>query len=123
VLDDEMLARGRDEEFHGRKLRMVSTEDLVIKAVVHDEHMPRHWHDALGVLARRELDWEYLLRRAAIHGARRVLSLLIYAQADDVAVPTGPIRVLFETVYRDWPETGPDRGEAGPDGGEAGPDR
>lgn len=104
LLDDERLARGRDETIGGRSVRVMAPEDmLVIKAVVHDEHMPRHWHDGLAILAHADLDWEYLLRRARAHGARRVLSLLLYAQSNDVVVPSGPVRALFEAVFAEWP--------------------
>jgi predicted nucleotidyltransferase len=99
-VDDEMLSRARAAPFKGRRARVVPPEDLVvIKAIVHDEPSGRHWHDALGVIAATELDWDYLLRRAQ-HGARRVLSLLVYAQSNDLIVPERVIRELFERVYR-----------------------
>jgi predicted nucleotidyltransferase len=99
-LDDEMLARSGVAEFKGRSARVLPPEDLVvIKAVVHDEPSARHWHDALGIIAATELDWDYLLRRAQ-YGARRVLSLLVYAQSNDLVVPERAIRELFETIYR-----------------------
>jgi predicted nucleotidyltransferase len=105
LLDDQMLARARDEAIGGLSVRVISPEDMiVIKAVVHDEHMPRHWHDGLAILAGCDLDWEYLLRRARAHGARRVLSLLLYAQSNDVVVPNGPVRALFDAVFQDWPQ-------------------
>ncbi len=98
-VDEEMLSRSRVAEINGRRARVLPPEDLVvIKAIVHDEPSARHWHDALGVIAGAELDWEYLLRRAH-HGARRVLSLLLYAQANDLVVPDGAIRDLFATIY------------------------
>ena len=98
-LDDEMLARARDERVDGRTVRVIPPEDLiVVKAVVHDEQTPRHWHDALGVIAEQELDWDYLYRRAR-HGARRVLALLLYAQSNDLIVPDEAIRGLYETIY------------------------
>jgi predicted nucleotidyltransferase len=97
-LDDEMLARSTVAEYKGREFRLIPPEDLlVIKAIVHDEHMPRHWHDALGIVAGDELDWDYLLRRAR-HGARRVLSLLLYAQSNDLLVPADVLRQLFATI-------------------------
>jgi predicted nucleotidyltransferase len=98
-VDDEMLSRSRVAQIKGRSARVLPPEDLVvIKAIVHDEPSARHWHDALGVIARTELDWEYLLRRSH-YGARRVLSLLVYAQANDLVVPERAIRELFETIY------------------------
>jgi len=102
LLDDEMIERGSTIEFKGVAVKVIPPEDLiVIKAIVHDEPMPRHWHDALAVLAAAEIDWEYLERRARQYGARRVLSLLIYAQSNDLIVPLGPVRRLFDAIYAD----------------------
>jgi len=99
-LDDEMIARLVDTDFRGVKLKTIPPEDLlVIKAIIHDEETPRHWSDAISLLTAGDLDWEYVLRRAR-HGARRVLSLLLYAQSSDVVVPDAPIRALFDMVYQ-----------------------
>jgi hypothetical protein len=99
-LDDEMLRRVERREFQGLELPMLAAEDLlVIKAVTHDEQSPRHWHDALAIVASAELDWDYLLLRAR-HGPRRVLSLLLYAQSNDLLVPAEVTRSLFEQIYR-----------------------
>ena len=98
-LDEEMLARSRLLDFDGVVVNVVPPEDLVvIKAAVHDEQTPRHWHDALGVIADNELDWEYLTRRAR-HAARRVLALLVYAQSNDLVVTDDVVRSLFDSVY------------------------
>ncbi len=98
-LDDEMLARAPDLEVGARTVKVMPPEDLiVVKAVVHDEQTPRHWHDALSVLADQELDWDYLIRRAR-HGARRVLALLLYAQSNDLIVPEDAIKRLYTTIY------------------------
>lgn len=100
VLDDEMLERAAATEFKGVTVRVIPPEDLVvIKAIVHDEHMPRHWHDALAVVARCDLDWDYLVRRARQHGSRRVLSLLLYAASNDLIVPQQPVAELFDAIY------------------------
>ena len=105
LLDEQMLARAREETVGGLSVRVIPPEDMiVIKAIVHDEHMPRHWHDGLAILGGCDLDWEYLLRRARAHGARRVLSLLLYAQSNDAVVPNGPVRALFDAVFEEWPE-------------------
>ena len=102
LLDEEMIQRGHAIEFKGVAVKVIPPEDLiVIKAIVHDEHMPRHWHDALAVLAIADIDWEYLERRARQYGARRVLSLLIYAQSCDLIVPAGPVRRLVDAIYAD----------------------
>jgi predicted nucleotidyltransferase len=97
--DDEMDRRAVATTFKGVPLRVASAEDIiVIKALAHDEQTPRHWHDALAVLASNDIDWEYLIRRASL-GARRVLSLLTYAQSNDLIVPESAIRSLFDLIY------------------------
>ena len=99
-LDDEMLERSSLGDFKGQKVRLIAPEDLiVIKAVVNDEHIPRHWYDALGLISFCEIDWDYLVCRAKQYGARRVLSLLLYAQSNDQIVPAGPVKELFRAIY------------------------
>jgi predicted nucleotidyltransferase len=98
-LDREMLEHAVERSFLGVPLRVVGPEDLVvIKAVSHAEHSPRHWWDAIGILAASQLDWEYLLERAR-YGPRRVLSLLVHADADDVLVPRDVIERLHALAY------------------------
>ena len=70
-----------------------------IKAIVHDEETPRHWHDALAIIANGGLDWDYFVRRAS-KGARRVLSLLLYAVSVDLIVPVEVMRQLAQMVLR-----------------------
>jgi predicted nucleotidyltransferase len=98
-LDQEMEQRSVFRDYDGIAVRIPSPEDqVVIKAIVHREETSRHWFDALAILGRAELDWEYLLRRARL-GARRVLALLIYAQSSDILIPSRIIRRLYEEVY------------------------
>lgn len=107
--DPEVEAHVRVAEFRGRRLRVVSPEDLVVmKAIAHEEHTPRHWHDALGLLAGEDFDWDYVVRRAR-YGRRRVLALLVYAQANGVEIPDEPIRALFSAVYEPGSERPPAR--------------
>jgi predicted nucleotidyltransferase len=99
LLDDEMLARAVTREYQGRRLTLVPPEDLVVmKALAASEDTPRYWYDALGVIGHTELDYDYLIRRARASGARRVLSLLLYAWSNDLVVPTDVLRTLFELV-------------------------
>jgi predicted nucleotidyltransferase len=97
LLDDEMLRRAQEREFRGHVLPIAPPEDLLImKAVAADEDTPRYWYDALGIIAHADgLDWEYLVRRGKQHGVRRILSLLVYAQSNDLVVPTSPIAELM----------------------------
>jgi predicted nucleotidyltransferase len=117
-VDDEMLARADVQEYWGVKAPFIAPEDLlVIKAVAATEHGSHHWYDALAVISRCSLDWDYLLRRARSAGPRRVLSLLLYAESNDSAVPAEVIETLFEAVHPTKPAnpTNPDpTTEAGP---------
>jgi predicted nucleotidyltransferase len=97
-LDAEMLRRASHCDVYGARVRVIPPEDLVvIKAIVHDEETPRHWHDALALLRRPDLDWDYLVERAQ-RGPRRVLALLLYASSNDLWVPARPMRQLAEQV-------------------------
>jgi Uncharacterised nucleotidyltransferase len=97
-LDSEMQARVRHLGFTGRTLPVVAPEDLaVMKALAHSEETPRYWYDGLSVLARNELDWDYLVRRAR-HGPRRVLSFLLFARAAGLAIPREALRSLRSLV-------------------------
>ena len=94
--DDEMMARVRRHEFRGVEVPVIPPEDLlVIKATVFAEHSARHWWDALGVVARGELDWDYLLRRAH-HSPNRVASFLFFARSVDLVVPGGVLAALVD---------------------------
>jgi len=99
-LDEEMLAHARVVDVRGCAVRTIAPEDLlIIKALTAAEHMPHHWHDALSVITGSDLDWDYLVDRARRHGARRVLSLLLYAQSNDLGVPVKPVRALFDSIF------------------------
>lgn len=107
--DDEMLDRATLRSFRGVPVRVAPAEDLiVIKAIVHDEETPRHWGDALGLIAAGGLDWEYLRRRAQF-GPRRVLSLLLYALSVDLLVPRSLVEELVRLVLedREWNASSP----------------
>ena len=99
-LDEEMLERATWQDCRGTRARMISAEDLlVIKAVTTTECGSHHWYDALGIIARTPLDWEYVVRRARQAGPRRVLSLLLYAESNDLAVPSDVVEDLFAAVH------------------------
>lgn len=98
-LEPEMLERTVWRDHFGFRMPLLGPEDLLLlKAAVHDEGGPRHWHDALGILGRAELDWDYLLRRAQ-RAPRRLLSLLVYAHSIDLAVPNSAVTELYSRVY------------------------
>jgi Uncharacterised nucleotidyltransferase len=98
-LDQDMLDHAIQREYQGIPIRIPSPDDqVIIKAMVHAEETSRHWFDALAILGRSEMDWEYFLRRSRL-GVRRVLSLLIYAQSSDILVPSWVIRRLYEEAF------------------------
>jgi hypothetical protein len=98
-LDDEMLRRAVPRRVLGVPVRLMPPEDLaVIKAVLHEEARQADWFDALALIRRPDLDWDYLVRRARGHGVQRILSLLLYARSDGVAVPGRAVEALVETV-------------------------
>lgn len=98
-LDNEMFERLITAEYHGKRVKLVAPEDLlIIKAVAHSELTPSHWHDATALLSHSNIDWDYLLKRAR-RAPRRVLSLLLYAQSNDLWVPNRVIHELYRTVF------------------------
>lgn len=99
LLDQEMLDRARLETFRGREVPVAPPEDLVVmKAVAASEDTPRYWYDAIAIIGQTELDWEYLVARALQRGARRMLSLLLFADSVDLVVPPEPIEALYEAI-------------------------
>ncbi|HZU16648.1 MAG TPA: nucleotidyltransferase, partial [Candidatus Dormibacteraeota bacterium] len=79
VLDQQMFERRREVTVGGRRVLTLGPEDLVvIKAMAAAEHVPRHWYDAIAILERGGIDWEYARWRARPFAAR-VLSLFLYA--------------------------------------------
>jgi hypothetical protein len=108
--DDEMSKHSVVQQYRGRAMRVVSPEDFVIiKCAAHSEEGPHHWHDALAVLSQAKIDWDYLIHRAR-KAPRRLLALLIYAQAVDMWVPDAHIDKLYFSIFgskRSVPEAEP----------------
>jgi predicted nucleotidyltransferase len=101
--DEEVRSHVRRIRYLGHWINAISPEDfIVIKAAAHEENNPHHWHDALAVITQGHIDWEYLIQRAK-HSPRRVLAILIYAQSNDIAVPSATIKELFSIIY-DYPQ-------------------
>lgn len=97
--DEEVRSHVRRIPYQDRFINAISPEDfIIIKSAAHQEDNPHHWHDALAVITQGNLNWDYLLKRAK-HAPRRVLSLLIYAQSNDIAVPTEVIQKLYRLIF------------------------
>jgi predicted nucleotidyltransferase len=100
--DDEMASRVRTIDFANVAIPVVAPEDIIVtKAIAANEEAPWHWHDALGVLATTELDWEYLVSRAR-KSPNRVLSLLHFALSVDLPVSVAAIRSLHDSISSRW---------------------
>ncbi len=100
--DDEMATRARIVDFVGVEIPVVAPEDIIVtKAIAATEESPWHWHDALGVIATTDLDWEYLVSRAC-KSPNRVLSLLRYALSIDLPVSVTAIRSLHDSISSRW---------------------
>jgi predicted nucleotidyltransferase len=99
-LDDEMVARAVMKEYKSQAVKLIPAEDLLVqKAVVYEEEVAHQWFDAVAIVSQPQLDWDYLVRRA-VHGTKRVLSLLIYAQSNDQFVPNEVVRKLYDMAYQ-----------------------
>jgi predicted nucleotidyltransferase len=99
-LDEEMAARAVLKQYKSQAVKLIPAEDLLVqKAVVYEEEVAHQWFDAVAIVSQPQLDWDYLVRRAA-HGTKRVLSLLIYAQSNDQFVPNEVIRKLYDMAYQ-----------------------
>jgi predicted nucleotidyltransferase len=97
--DNEMHQHAKRIPYHGRNIPVVAPEDLIIiKAAVHSEVGPHHWHDALAILSHATVDWAYLVRRSR-RASRRLLALLIYAQGNDILIPNHVIIELYNTIF------------------------
>ena len=99
LLGDQMFERAEVMPFRGRMVRIAPPEDLVVmKACAMSEDTSRYWYDAVSIIAHSELDWDYLVARAREHGARRLLSLLLFATSLDIVVPSEPIETLYDAI-------------------------
>lgn len=97
--DEEMQRHTARATYLGRTIDILSAEDtLLVEALSNEYETPDHWFNAVAILAKQDLDWDYLLQRARV-GTRRILSLLVYAQSTDVPVPDRYVRELYRTVY------------------------
>jgi nucleotidyltransferase DUF2204 len=92
-LDDEMLHRAARQSIGDHDVPVIPPEDYVVmQSLSHGKETPDHWFNALGVLHRTPLDWDYLIRRG--QGRDRVLSILLYARADGVEIPAEAVESL-----------------------------
>jgi hypothetical protein len=100
-LDEEMIRRASRRQLKGLELWVPPPEDLlVMKACANSEEAHEHWFDALRLLSRFDIDWEYLLVRGRAHWPQRVASLMLYAMSAGIAVPDKVVEELFRAGMR-----------------------
>lgn len=85
---DETFQRARWLDIDHTRLPIMPPEDLfVMKAAAATPSAPKHWLDAVSLLASQPMDWEYLAFRAA-RTPRKVLQAIVHAYEDGVPVPS-----------------------------------
>lgn len=85
---DETFRRARWMTIDHTRLPIMPPEDLfVMKAAAATPSAPKHWLDAISLLASEPMDWEYLTSRAA-RNPRKVLQAIVHAYEDGVPVPS-----------------------------------
>ncbi len=100
-LEPQMLERGSRVEVRGTKARAMGPEDFVVsQAMGLKEDTIVYWCNALAVMTRHELDWDYLVEMSQ-RCPRMVLALLLLGRAEGIAVPGSAIRRIFAAVFPD----------------------
>jgi predicted nucleotidyltransferase len=85
---DETFRRARWMKMDHLQLPIMPPEDLfVMKAAAATPSAPKHWLDAISLLATEPMDWEYLASRAA-RNPRKVLQAIVHAYEEGVPVPS-----------------------------------
>jgi predicted nucleotidyltransferase len=98
-LDDAMLARVVEGEFGGRKVRAISSTDLLLMlGLAASAEVSDYWFDAAELINHTDIDWEYLLERAS-WGPKRLLALMAFADSNGLSVPERVIRELSAQAY------------------------
>lgn len=100
-LDETMVERAVATDVEGVKCRVMSAEDYVVsQALAFGEDTPNYWYNALAVLTRSEIDWDYLIERSS-RSPRRVLAFLMFADSIDVPVAEGVLQRIWDNIYGD----------------------
>lgn len=100
-LEPQMLERGCRVEVRGTYARVMGAEDFVLsQALSLKEDTVVHWCNALALMSRQELDWDYLVDMSQ-RGPRMVLAFLLLARAEGLPVPGSAIRRIFAAVFPD----------------------
>jgi predicted nucleotidyltransferase len=98
-LEPQMLERGRIVEMLGVKLCLMGPEDFVLsQAMAFKEDTAVYWFNALGVIAKTELDWDYIVEMAP-RGPRMLLAMLLLGQCMDLPIPDYVIHRIISMIF------------------------
>ena len=85
---DETFRRALWIQFDHTTVPIMPPEDLfVMKAAAATPSAPKHWLDAVSLLASQSMDWQYLVNLAS-HSPRKVLQAILHAYREGVHVPS-----------------------------------
>lgn len=85
---DETFRRARRLQIDHTTVPIMPPEDLfVMKAAAVTPGAPKHWLDAVSLLATQQMDWEYLALLAN-RNPRKVLQAIVHAYDEGVRVPS-----------------------------------
>lgn len=100
-VDEEAFQRAVKVNLDGRPSTILSPEDFfVIKALVATPVTPRHWEDAVKVVQRYRLDWQYVVRRARGR-PRKVIKALLFGYDHGVDIPVWVLATLMKPTFGD----------------------
>lgn len=102
-MEPQMMDRGQVVEVLGVPLVMISPEDYVLsQALAMREDTAVWWFNALGVIGRQDLDWDYIVEMSQ-RGPRMILAMLLLGQAHDLPIPDSVIRRIFVNAFEEMP--------------------
>ncbi len=87
-VSDETFRRARPLPMGQVTVPVMPPEDLVVmKAAAATPAAPKHWLDAISLLASQPLDWAYLIS-IGTRSPRKILQAILHAYDDGVPVPS-----------------------------------
>jgi predicted nucleotidyltransferase len=97
-VSDETFRRARMIPIEGAMVPVMPPEDLfVMKAAAANPAEPKHWLDAISLLASQPMDWQYLAE-ISTPSPRKVLRAILHAYDEGLQVPSFVFVRLAEAV-------------------------
>lgn len=95
--DDQLKTHMSQGDLFGTTANIVSAEDQVasLTGTLDRETVGQHWYSVIDLMAKNDLDWEYVLERAQLIPLK-MLSVVYYAVAEQVPVQKGVIEQLVQ---------------------------